>query len=71
MPFFSRPTLPPLSYALYLPRSGRYVRSFNVRRRRCQFTGEQREACQLPEPEAVAVGQALARAIGQPVELRA
>jgi hypothetical protein len=71
MPDFSRPTLPPLSYALYLPRSGHYLRRIDSERRRCQVTSERHEACALPEPQAVAIGLALVRASGQPVELRA
>jgi hypothetical protein len=71
MPDFSRPTLPPLSYALYLPRSGYYVRHVDPERRRCHVTCERHEACALPEPEAIALGLALVRASGQPVELRA
>lgn len=71
-PFYSGtfPALPPMRYALFLPHRGACLRQMDASARRYHFTGERAGACVLPEPDARKVGAQLARAAGEPVELR-
>lgn len=62
--------LPPVRYALFLPRRGTYLRQVDTLARRYRFTGERAGAYLLPEPQARQVGAQLAKAAREPVELR-
>jgi hypothetical protein len=67
---FSRPTLPPLSYALFLPMRGAYLLAVDSAAGCFRVTADPRRACSLPEPSARDVGVKLIQATGEPVELR-
>ena len=67
----SRPTLPPMRYALFFPATGAYVREIDSARRVVCLTANRDQACVLPEPQARDVGFALTKSTGQLLELRA
>jgi hypothetical protein len=68
---FPRPTLPPMRYALFFPRTGAYVREVDSDRRVVRLTADRNHACVLPEPQARDLGFALTKSTGQLLELRA
>jgi hypothetical protein len=70
MSLFERPTLPPLTYQLWLPECAAYVRETDRYNRRIIGTVNRARAMQLPEPLAIAKARALIRSTGRTVELR-
>lgn len=67
---YSRPTLPPLLYRLWLPHLSLYVRETDPINDRFTGTGSQERAVVLPEPEARHLALELIRARGVVVELK-
>ena len=67
---FSRPTLPPMVYLLWLPHCGTFVRETDQFNRRIIGTINRRTALQLPDDQARRQALALIRRTRQPVELR-
>ena len=67
---FSRPILPPLRYALFLPWRGLYLRAVDAAAGCFRTTADPRRACELPDATARATGMQLVWATGEPVELR-
>ena len=66
----SRPLLPPMRYALYMPHRGVYVKALQATDGNFEATGDSAQACTLPDPEARAAGRQVIQATGEPVELR-
>ena len=67
---FNLPTLPPMSYMLWLPYCRTYVREASQFNRRIIGTINRRTAMQLPEDQAIRRARDLSRRFDQPVELR-
>lgn len=67
---FSRPVLPPLRYALFLPWRGIYVRAVDAAAGCFKTTTDPRHACELPDSSAREIGMRVVRALCEPVELR-
>lgn len=67
---FSRPSLPPMPYRLWLPDLGLYVKAATPRKGRFTGTRCADRAAVMPEPEARELARGLIRARGLIVELR-